>query len=79
MSLGWIGYNGLIGMGLAYFLWFEVIDRLPAMTASLGSLLVPVVGVIGSAVLLGERPTSPTRSALPDLRRGGDACCCSQA
>jgi drug/metabolite transporter (DMT)-like permease len=55
----WIGYNGLIGMGLAYFLWFVVVERLPATTASLGSLLVPVVGVIGSAWLIGERP-SPT-------------------
>jgi drug/metabolite transporter (DMT)-like permease len=52
----WLGYNGVIGMGFAYFLWFVVIDRLPTTTASLGSLLVPVVGVIGSAVLLGERP-----------------------
>lgn len=54
--LAWIGYNGLIGMGLAYFLWFVVVDRLPTTTASLGSLLVPVVGVIGSAWLVGERP-----------------------
>jgi drug/metabolite transporter (DMT)-like permease len=52
-----IAYNGLIGFGLAYFLWFVVIDRLPAMTASLGSLLAPVVGVIGSAWLIGERPS----------------------
>ena len=55
--VAWIGYNGFIGMGLAYFLWFVVIDRLPATTASLGSLLVPVVGVIGSAWLVGERPS----------------------
>ncbi len=55
--VAWIGYNGLIGMGLAYFLWFVVVDRLPATTASLGSLLVPVVGVIGSAWLVGERPS----------------------
>ncbi len=55
--LAWIGYNGLIGMGLAYFLWFVVADRLSATTASLGTLLVPVVGVIGSAWLVGERPT----------------------
>ena len=55
--LGWIGYNGLIGMGLAYFLWFVIIDRLPATTASLGSLLVPVIGVVGSAWLIGERPS----------------------
>jgi drug/metabolite transporter (DMT)-like permease len=55
--LAWIGYNGLIGMGLAYFLWFVVIGRLPATTASLGSLLVPVIGVIGSAWLVSERPS----------------------
>jgi drug/metabolite transporter (DMT)-like permease len=55
--VGWIAYNGMIGMGLAYFLWFVVIGRLPATTASLGSLLVPVIGVIGSAWLVGERPS----------------------
>jgi drug/metabolite transporter (DMT)-like permease len=55
--VAWIAYNGLIGMGFAYFLWFVVIDRLSATTASLGSLLVPVVGVIGSAWLVGERPS----------------------
>ena len=53
----WLAYNGFIGMGLAYFLWFVIIGRLPAMTASLGSLLVPVVGVVGSALVLGERPS----------------------
>jgi drug/metabolite transporter (DMT)-like permease len=55
--VAWIAYNGLIGMGLAYFLWFVVVDRLPTATASLGSLLVPVVGVIGSAIVVGERPS----------------------
>lgn len=55
--LAWIAYNGVIGMGMAYFLWFVVVERMPAMTASLGSLLVPVVGVLGSAWLAGERPS----------------------
>lgn len=55
--LAWIGYNGVIGMGMAYFLWFVVVERLPAMTASLGLLLTPVVGVLGSAWLIGERPS----------------------
>src|SRR6185437_865649 len=55
-TLVWIGYNGLIGMGLIYFVWFVVVDKLPTMTASIGTLLVPVVGVIGSAVINGERP-----------------------
>jgi drug/metabolite transporter (DMT)-like permease len=55
-TIVWIGYNGLIGMGLIYFVWFVVVDKLPTMTASIGTLLVPVVGVIGSAVINGERP-----------------------
>ena len=54
--VAWLAYNGFIGMGLAYFLWFVVVDRLPATTATLGSLLTPVVGVIGSAIIVGERP-----------------------
>jgi len=54
--VGWIAYNGLLGMGLAYFLWFVVVDRLPATTATLGILLSPVVGVVGSTLIVGERP-----------------------
>jgi drug/metabolite transporter (DMT)-like permease len=42
---------------LAYLLWFTVVKRLPAMTASLGVLSAPVIGVVASAVVLGERPT----------------------
>jgi drug/metabolite transporter (DMT)-like permease len=55
--LAWLAYNGLIGMGLAYFLWFVVVERLPTTTASIGSLLVPVVGIIGSVAVNGERPS----------------------
>ena len=54
--IAWI-YAGFIGVGVAYFLWFVVIERLPAMTASLGALLIPIIGVSSSALLLGERPT----------------------
>jgi drug/metabolite transporter (DMT)-like permease len=50
-------YNGLIGFGIAYLFWFIIVERLPTATASIGSLLVPVVGVIASTLILGERPT----------------------
>jgi len=43
---------------LAYFLWFTVIARLPAGIASLGTLMVPAVGALGSVLLLGERPAA---------------------
>jgi drug/metabolite transporter (DMT)-like permease len=51
-------YNGLIGTGFAYILWFAIIERLPTATASLGSLATPVVGVSSSMLMLGERPTT---------------------
>src|SRR5262249_11164811 len=50
-------YNGLIGTGFAYILWFAIIARLPTATASLGSLATPVIGVGGSMLILGERLT----------------------
>jgi len=49
--------SGLLGTGTAYGLWFTIIRRLPAMTASLGILGSPVIGVLASMLLLGERPT----------------------
>lgn len=52
-------FVGLFGVGLAHFLWWSIIGRLPAITASLGSLIVPVVGVSASAMYLGERLTIP--------------------
>jgi len=52
-------FVGLFGVGLAHFLWWSIVYRLPAVTASLGSLLVPVLGVSASAVVLGERLTVP--------------------
>lgn len=50
-------FAGLVGSGLAYFLWFGVVGRVPAMTASLGVLSAPVIGVVSTAILLGEHPT----------------------
>jgi drug/metabolite transporter (DMT)-like permease len=50
-------FAGAVGTGIAYFLWFEIVRRLSAATASLGVLSVPAVGVVSSVILLGERPT----------------------
>jgi drug/metabolite transporter (DMT)-like permease len=51
-------FIGLIGVGLAHFLWWSIVAKLPTITASLGTLLVPVVGVVASTLILGERPTA---------------------
>ncbi|MEP7029830.1 MAG: EamA family transporter [Pseudolabrys sp.] len=52
-------YVGLFGVGLAHFLWWAIVARLPTITASIGALLVPVIGVSASIVLLGEKVTAP--------------------
>jgi drug/metabolite transporter (DMT)-like permease len=52
-------YVGVFGVGLAHFLWWSIVGRLPTVTASIGALLVPVIGVTASTVILGERPTVP--------------------
>ncbi|MBN9448150.1 MAG: DMT family transporter [Bosea sp.] len=53
-----LSFHILGAQALAYFLWFVVVARLPAGIASLGTLMVPAVGALGSVLLLGERPTA---------------------
>ena len=50
-------YSGTLGSGLGLFLWFEIVRRLPATTASLGVLSSPVISVVTAMIVLGERPT----------------------
>jgi drug/metabolite transporter (DMT)-like permease len=47
-------YLVLISLVLCYYAWFKIVTLLPANVAALSSLLVPVVGVLGGVVLLGE-------------------------
>ena len=49
---------GIVHTGLAYAMWFNAIQHLPAPTISLLSYIDPVSAVFVSAVLLGE-PLSP--------------------
>jgi len=50
-------FVGMAGVGIAYAMWFDIVRRLPAATASLGILAIPVIGVVSSILILGERPT----------------------
>ncbi len=55
-GLGWagLGYSVVFVLCLSYLAWFGALRRLPASTAAIGTLLVPVVGVFSAALLLGE-------------------------
>jgi probable blue pigment (indigoidine) exporter len=53
---GWISivYISTIPMTVAYLAWFRALRLVPASTAATTVLVSPVVGVIGSGLLLGE-------------------------
>lgn len=53
---GWMfmAYMTTIPMGLCYVTWFAAVRRLAPETASLSTLLTPVVGVLAAVITLGE-------------------------
>jgi len=50
----WFGWFMLFSMGLSYLTWFGALARLPASTAAIGTLLAPVLSVLGAGFFLGE-------------------------
>ena len=54
-GFGWtaLGYT-VASVGLGYVTWFAALRRLPASTAAVGTLLIPVIGVFSAALLLSE-------------------------
>ena len=54
--LGWwlLSYSILIQFCIAYVCWFAALARLPASVAAIGTMAVPVIGVVASAVALHE-------------------------
>ena len=53
-GLACLVYMTLVPMGVCYLTWFETLRRLPPSAASTGMLLVPLIGVISAAIILGE-------------------------
>ena len=52
-----LAYNGPIASGFCFWAFLTVSRSLPAMDTALGSLGVPVIGVVSSALILGETLT----------------------
>ncbi len=49
-------YNIVPGNAVAWFLWMFIVEKLPAGAAGMGSLAIPVVGVLAAWLQLGEKP-----------------------
>jgi drug/metabolite transporter (DMT)-like permease len=51
-------YHIAMPQAAAYVFWFSLMGRVPASTAALGTLLIPIFGVIGAIALLDDWPTA---------------------
>src|SRR6201996_5771431 len=53
---GWLlfGYSTVVQFCVAYVAWFAALARLPASVAAIGTMAVPVIGVLASALALHE-------------------------
>jgi drug/metabolite transporter (DMT)-like permease len=63
-NVGWllIVYSTVIQFCVAYVAWFAALARLPASVAAIGTMAVPVIGVVASAIALHE-PLGPGQIA----------------
>jgi drug/metabolite transporter (DMT)-like permease len=63
-ALGWwlLAYMTVIQFCIAYVCWFAALERLPASVAAIGTMAVPVIGVVASALALHE-PLGPGQIA----------------
>src|SRR4051794_23105582 len=54
--VGWwlLVYSTVVQFCIAYVSWFAALARLPASVAAIGTMAVPVIGVVASAIALGE-------------------------
>jgi probable blue pigment (indigoidine) exporter len=70
--LGWSAtlFVATLPMTLAYLAWFRALRLLPAATAATGVLIAPLVGVIGSTLMLGD-PLGPRQIGALGLTLSG--------
>jgi drug/metabolite transporter (DMT)-like permease len=63
-QLGWllVIYSTVVQFCIAYVAWFAALARLPASVAAIGTMAVPVIGVVASAIALHE-PLGPGQVA----------------
>ncbi|MGY6269672.1 DMT family transporter [Achromobacter denitrificans] len=53
-----LAFHIVLGTAVAYWLWFVLSERVSATVATLTTLMVPVVGVLGAMALVGDRPAA---------------------
>ncbi len=52
-----LAYAGFLATVVGWLLWLYVLNHLPAGTASINALAIPIIAVLGAWMVLGERPS----------------------
>lgn len=63
-AVGWLAmaYNTIVQQCIGFACWLAALQRLPASVAAIGTMFVPIIGVLASAYALGE-PLGPSQIA----------------
>ena len=63
-AVGWLAmaYNTIVQQCIGFACWLAALQRLPASVAAIGTMFVPIIGVLASAYALGE-PLGPAQIA----------------
>jgi drug/metabolite transporter (DMT)-like permease len=57
-------YNMVVAFVLCHWAWYKIVSRASAGVSGLGTLMIPVIGVLSSMLVLGERPGAHEYGAL---------------
>jgi drug/metabolite transporter (DMT)-like permease len=57
-------YNMIVAFVLCHWAWYKIVSRASAGVSGLGTLMIPVIGVLSSMLVLGERPGAYEYAAL---------------
>lgn len=55
-AAGAVVYNVAISFIFCHWAWFRIVQEAPAGVAALSTLMIPVIGVLSSMLVLGDRP-----------------------
>src|SRR5699024_175917 len=56
-SIYYILFTGILASALCFTVWYLILSMIDMATATIATLLVPVFGLVFSALILGERMT----------------------
>jgi len=64
LALGTLAFHIALPMAFCYAAWTVLVERLPASVAAIGTLLIPVVGVVSANLAFGDPLTAQKLIAL---------------